>query len=201
VVVARGADDDMAAPPRLAERFQSAWGHHPPRGPGAGAATGDVAAPVYLRSTSAVQNLFFSCRDVVAFVREIAAAKMRSNAEAAEARARGPAAVDGELEQALLAEEQEEAKAKADAAAAAAAPLAAAAAAAADGDNDGEPPAAAAVDSGPTAEEQAATAAARQAMLANFRNSFKVSHLRHGERIEPDKVRRVARGAPRRRFF
>jgi hypothetical protein len=38
-------------------------------------------------------------------------------------------------------------------------------------------------------------------MLANFRNSFKVSHLRHGERIEPDKVRRVARGAPRRRFF
>ena len=185
-LVAGGLDDDLAAPPRLAERFQSAWSHHQPRGAGAGAASGDAVAPLYLRSTSAVQNLFFSCRDVVAFVREIAAAKMRSNAEAAEARARGQAAMDGEMEQALLAEEQEEAKVKADASAAANA--AAIAAAAATGDHDGDAPAAVA-DSGPTAEEQAATAAARRAMLANFRNSLKISGLRHADRIEPDKVR------------
>ena len=157
-------DEDMTSISRMSDnRFLSPWLHFEPLGMDA------LTVPAYLRSNSKVQNLFLSCRDTVAFVREISAAKIRSDQEAADARARGQAALDAEMEKALLIEEAAE-------------------------HGDGhlseiegliDVTGAGKLVTGTTAVTT--TGQSRSTALENFKNSLKMSGLRHVDRVEPDK--------------
>ena len=155
-------DDDMASNPRTSDiRFSSPWLHFEPLGMDV------ITVPAYLRSNSKIQNLFLSCRDTVAFVREISAAKIRSDQEAADARTRGQAALDAEMEKALLIEDAAERSGEAE------------------GLIDGQ--SAALAEATGTGKRETTIGEIRSIALENFKNSLKMSGLRHVDRVEPDK--------------
>ena len=160
-------DEDLASISRTSDnRFLSPWLHFEPLGMDA------LTVPAYLRSNSKIQNLFLSCRDTVAFVREISAAKIRSDQEAADARARGQAALDAEMEKALLIEEAAERGGGVP-------PV---------GESEGLTDGQSGTRKGATEPTAViAVGEARMTALENFKKSLKMSGLRHADRVEPDK--------------